>query len=376
MDVFVAVLVGLLGLIIVTVTMVSAAQTFVVPRGTPMLITRWTFLGMQAIFHLLTGRAHGYRSRDRVMAMFGPFSLLALPLVWLALVVVGFAAIYWSLGVHPWQDALLASGSSLFTLGFRGPTGVLTGVIEMVEAAFGLGLVALLISYLPTIYATYSRRELLVTALETEAGDPPSAAELLDRLLRIKGLPLLETYWADWTKWFNEIEETHATTPMLVFFRSPSPDRSWVTAAGAVLDSAALVVSTFDPEEHIGHCNAEICLRAGYLALRRTGDYFAMPYKANAQPGDGIAVSRQEYDEVCDRLVDAGAKLRDDRDEAWRDFIGWRVTYESTLLRFASLCMAPTAPWSSDRPIEFHRLPITRHRDHRLIRDRRESGAR
>jgi hypothetical protein len=362
MDAFVALIIGLGGLTIVALTVISAAQTFVVPRGTPLRLTRWVLLGVWAVFHVLTWPARDYRTRDRVMAMFAPFALLILPLVWLALVTVGFSAVYWSLGVRPWQAALFESGSALLTLGFHNPGSVPAGVLEMLEAAFGLGLIALLIAYLPSIYATYSRRELLVTALETEAGTPPSASELLDRLLRIRGLPLLETYWNDWTKWFNELEETHATTPILVFFRSPSPDRSWVTAAGAVLDSAALVVSAFDPEEHIGHCNAEICIRAGYLALRRTGDYFAMPYDADPRPGDGIAVRREEFDEVCDGLVDAGAKLRDDRDEAWRDFVGWRVTYEGALLRFSSLCMAPSAPWSADRPIDFHRLPVARRR--------------
>jgi hypothetical protein len=325
-----------------------------------MLITRWSFLGLQAAFHLMLWRCRDYRTRDRLMAMFAPFGLLTLPLVWVSFVVLGFSGIYWSMGVRPWETAFLESGSSLFTLGFQAPTGVPTGAVQMTEAVLGLGLIALLISFLPSIYATYSRRELLVTALETEAGTPPSAAELLIRLLRIRGLPLLETYWADWTRWFNEIEETHATTPMLVFFRSPSPDRSWVTAAGAVLDSAALVVSAFDPREHAGHGNAEICIRAGYLALRRIGDYFVMPYDPAPQPSDPIAVSRAEFDEVCRRLADSGAKLREDRDQAWRDFAGWRVTYESALLRFASLCMAPSAPWSADRPIAFHRLPVTR----------------
>ena len=39
-------------------------------------------------------------------------------------------------------------------------------------AAFGLGLVALLIAYLPTIYASFSRREVLVAYLTTRAGTP------------------------------------------------------------------------------------------------------------------------------------------------------------------------------------------------------------
>ena len=41
-----------------------------------------------------------------------------------------------------------------------------------------------------------------------------------------------------WEMWFVELEETHTSLAMLTFFRSPNPVRSWLTAAGAVLDAA------------------------------------------------------------------------------------------------------------------------------------------
>jgi hypothetical protein len=327
-----------------------------------MLLTRWVYLGVGTLFRLRLRGTRDYRRRDRTMALYAPASLLVLPAIWMGLILVGFAGVIWSLGVHPWQSALLESGSSLFTLGFRLPFNLATGLVDMTEAGFGLGLLALMISYLPAIYGCYSRRELLVTALETEAGSPPSAAELLGRLQRVDGLPLLDTYWADWTRWFNDLEETHCSTPILVFFRSPAPERSWVTAAGAVLDSAALVASTFEVGERRGVSGAELCIRSGYLALRRIGDYFVMPYDPDPRPTDPIRVSRAEFDDVCRRLSDAGAKLKDDRDQAWRDFAGWRVCYEAPLLQFASLCMAPWAPWSTDRAVAFRRLPVTRRR--------------
>jgi hypothetical protein len=96
--------------------------------------------------------------------------------------------------------------------------------------------------------------------------------------------------------------------------------------------------------------------------LRRVGDYFAMPYNPNPEPGDPIAVTRREFDEAYERLVGTGVNLKPDRDQAWRDFASRRASYEEPLLRFASLCMAPWAPWSSDRAIPFHRLPATRRR--------------
>lgn len=354
-----AVLLGLAGAFVVVVTLLSAVQTVVVPRAAPVKITRWVFLAIGAVFTVIGRRRADYYTRDRVMALYAPLSLLILPVVWLLLVLLGYAGVFWAVGIRPWSAALLESGSSLFTLGFKAPDTLGFGWLVFSEATLGLGLLALLISYLPSIYASYSRREVMVTGLETQAGTPASAVELLERLVRIDGVGELADSWEEWARWFADIEETHCSTPSLVHFRSPQPDRSWVTATGAVLDSAALVASTFDlPRQP----NAELCIRAGYLALRRIGDFFGMPYDPDPSPTDPISVQRAEYDEVCDRLLAAGARLRPDRDQTWRDFVGWRVNYDGVLLRFAALTMAPPAPWSSDRAVPFRPRTIARGR--------------
>ena len=101
-------------------------------------------------------------------------------------------------------------------------------------------LVALLMAYLPTMYAAFSRREQAVSMLEVRAGNPPSALEMLLRFNRIQGLDKLGDYWKTWEVWFADVEESHTTLPALVFFRSPRSDNSWITAAGAVLDTAAI----------------------------------------------------------------------------------------------------------------------------------------
>ena len=338
-------------------TVLSAVQTLAVPRGTPVLITRWIFVGTRVLF-VPAHRGADARTRDRRLALYGPLSLLCLPVVWLGLVLGAFTLIFWATGAG-WDSAFLESGSSLFTLGFRTPEHVGSAALAFTEAALGLGLIALLISYLPSIYGTYSRRELLVPSLDSAAGSPPSGAGLLERRADIHGLAELGGFWRAWARWFAELEETHSSNPSLVYFRSPQPDRSWVTAAGAVLDAAALAASTLAVPRQP---SAALCIRAGYLALRRVGDFFLMPYDPDPKPTDPIAVTRAEFDAVCDRLEKVGAPVHADRDQAWADFAGWRVTYEAVLLRFAALCWAPQAPWTGDRAIPFFRAPISRRR--------------
>jgi len=60
------------------------------------------------------------------------------------------------------------------------------------------------------------------------------------------------------------------------------------------------------------------------------------------------------------KLAAAGIELVEDRDQAWRDFAGWRVNYDAVLLGLAEYVHAPYAPWTSDRSTPDHRQPRRR----------------
>jgi hypothetical protein len=227
--------------------------------------------------------------------------------------------------------------------------------MSFVEAGIGLGLVSLMISYLPTIYGAFSRREALVGLLEVRAGLPPSPTELLVRFARIGWLDRLDDdVFERWEEWFMDIEESHTSQPSLVFFRSPHPQRSWITAAGCVLDTAAIAASTLDRPHN---AQTDLLLRTGFFSLRRIADYFGMAYDPDP-PTDGlISVTRAEFDQLCHDLQAMDVPLKADLDQAWRDYAGWRVNYDSVLIQLCGLVMAPPAKWSSDRVPSDARMP-------------------
>jgi hypothetical protein len=356
---FLHLLVFLFGLAIVARAVFSAIQTFVLPRSANDRLSRFVFQVIFGLFRLLLRKTRTYEQRDRIMAFLAPISLLILIPAYLILILLGFAAMYWALGqVESWEHALKVSGSSIVTLGYSAPGDLADGLLMLAEAAIGLILVAVLIAYLPTMYSAFQRREQTVTMLEVRAGSPPSAIEMILRYHRIHGFDRLNVLWVQWEQWFADIEESHTSLAALVFFRSPQPDHSWVTAAGAVLDAAALLRSTIDVPRD---AQADLCLRAGYLALRRIADFFQIPYNAHPQPTDPISLNRAEFETAYDELERNGVPLIADRDQAWRDFSGWRVNYDAVLLSLAALTMAPYAPWSSDRSL----LPVGRPKNHR-----------
>ncbi|MCG3208325.1 MAG: hypothetical protein FOGNACKC_01928 [Anaerolineae bacterium] len=347
------------GAAIVAGTLISAVRTFVLPRSENTFLTRVVFQAIFRLFQLRLRWARTYAERDRVMAFFSPLALLFLPVVWLTLITVGYTGIFWAVGVTPLYSAFFLSGSSLLTLGFAPVANLAQLVIAYSEATLGLIMVALLISYLPTMYTAFTEREAAVSMLEVRAGDPPSAAEMIIRMHRIKGLQFLTEEWMKWEKWFVDLEQTHTSLIALVFFRSPHVGQSWVVAAGTILDAASLTAATIDKPRDP---HAELCIRAGYLALRSIVDFFGLPYNPKPKPTDPISVTRAEFDAVIEQLSVASVPLKPDLEQAWRDFQGWRVNYDRVLLILAGLTMAPTAPWSGDRPILDSKPTLFLHR--------------
>jgi hypothetical protein len=350
------VLAALAGVALIAWTLLSALKTVVVPRAYQSTLTRFHFLTLRRLFGLFVRPSAPFERRDAVMAIYAPLGLVTLPAMWVSLVIVGFAAVNWGTGVQPISEAFITSGSSLLTLGFVRPPGTWRVVISFVEAGIGLGLVSLMISYLPTIYGAFGRRETLVGMLEVRAGLPPSPAELLTRYQRIGWLAGIgDDLFRPWEAWFLDVEESHTSQSSLVFFRSPHAERSWITAAGCVLDTAAIVYSVVDlPVDARG----PVMMRSGFMCLRRIADFFGIDYEVDPAPDAPISVTRAEFDQLCDELAAGGVPLRADRDQAWASFAGWRVNYDTVLLRLCSLVMAPPARWSSDRmpPLRLPRL--------------------
>lgn len=338
------------GVLVVLGTFGSAIRTVVLPRGNPPRITRQVFRNMRKVFTLRIGPKPTYERIDRVLAPYAPLGLITLVFVWLTLIMLGYAGVYWAQGGRTFADAVVLSGSSLLTLGFVHPGHVGGVLVVLSEAAVGLVIIALLITYLPSIYGAFSRREQIVAYMDTRAGSPPSAPALIVRFWAIEWLQEIGDLWAPWEMWFIDLQETHTTFPSLAFFRSPEPDQSWVTSAGVMLDTASLVVSMVDRPRDPA---AELFIRSGYLALRRIAAQFPtlVSHPVDPSPGDPISIAREEFDDVWQQLNAAGVPMVDEPDAAWTAFKGWRVNYDAVLVGLARLTNAPYAPWISDRSI-------------------------
>ena len=338
--------VGVAGVLLVAGTAASVFQSLVVPRGRATWLTRQVARMVQGFFALGVRRAGTYEAKDRLLAQIGPLTLLAMLLAWLFLFQLGYTMILWGLVGGSFWSATREVGSSLFTLGFAAGTSGGATVVDFLAAVTGLLVVALQIAYLPVLYAAYSKREVLVTTLQSRAGSPAWGPEILARHQLVNTMDSLRFFYADWEEWAAEVAESHANYPILLHFRSPHHLRSWLIGLLAVMDSAALYLALCDRE---APSEARLCIRMGFIALRDIADVVNLPYDPDPSPDDEIRLSYEDFLLGVRRLEDAGFPTVRTPEDAWPHFRGWRVNYEAIAYDLAEKIVAPPAPWTGAR---------------------------
>ncbi len=248
----------IVGVAIVLGVLLDAFETVVLPRRVSrrLRLTRFIFIPTWRLYSgWLRLKPPGAR-RETLLSYFGPgFSIILLS-VWAMGLILGFGLMFWGMG-----SAMLSAGgtptlgtdiymsaTTFFTLGIGDVTPKTAGarVTTTVEAGIGLGFLALVISYLPVLYQTFSQREVRITLLDAWAGSPPSAVELLRRLGEYDHLSALDPFFEKWEEWSAELINSHIAYPVLCYFRSEHDNQSWLAALTTVLDACALVMAGID----------------------------------------------------------------------------------------------------------------------------------
>ena len=344
----VRVLAAVVGGLAVAWALLEAVRAFVVPRGIQLrsrVVFVWVFRLLRAI-----ARMSGRREReelDAILAYGAPLSILGLPVLWLVTTLLGFSAIFWAIDTGSFGDAVVVSGSSLFTLGFQRPDGVGGAIAAFADATIGLGLLALVISYLPTLNAAFARRESVVAMLDARAGTPPDALTLIERHHVYAGIESLDALWPEWERWIVDVGETHYTHPMLVFFRSSEAWHSWVTATATLLEAANFRLSAMQASGP-GNAAAWMFYRAGIGAVGRLRTFF----QDRVADREIEPVDRALFEGVLVHLQEIGVSLVDDHDLAWQRFCRRRAEYEPALDALARLVDAPAGLWPAHDDVE------------------------
>ena len=145
---------------------------------------------------------------------------------------------------------------------------------------------------------------------------------------------------------FLIVLESHLAYPLLVYFRSSHDNEAWINSFGAVMDAAALVITSVEGDE--AHGAAKLMFTVGNHLVEDIAWVFR--FQSAADP----IVEREEYVAAIARLKAAGYNAQDG-DAHWQKFAKQRGRYAVPLNRMAQLLAAPPAPWVGDRSYLPHR---------------------
>jgi hypothetical protein len=304
--------------------LVDAFQTIILPRRPVgrLRITRIFFILTWAPWSALARRIRDPKAREQFYSIFGPGSLLLLLVVWAVLLVTGFGLLFFALGT-PFGDALgvptafgrlrtdiYVSGTTLFTLGLGDviPHSIAARALIIFESATGLGLVALVIGYVPVLYGAFSHREVSVALLDGRAGSPPTSTELLRRHAFPGGQEALVVLLIEWERWSAEILESHISYPILCYYRSQHDNQSWLSALTAVLDTCALLISVVPGTSSR---QAQLTFAMARHALVDLGHVFHLEKREKEWTARGgpDRLPAETFQHVCDLMLEANLRL-------------------------------------------------------------------
>jgi hypothetical protein len=331
--------VSILGLGLLFLVLRSMIRIALMNRHYRDLLAEFTGRVVYTAVALRLGRNRDIKAVHPVLLWFFPAYIFSLIIVYFVAAMTAFAFLYWGTrSVITWHQAFIASGSALNTLGFATPTTIVGQWLSIPEGALGLGIVVFFFTFIPSYQAVIRSREDKTSWLYVRIGDELTGVALLEWCQRAGGAANMRNLWEAWEDWFRMLADTHSVLPMLTISPSVQSGQSWVRAAAAVLDAAALASSSIDTGDVEA---AKICVRTGTRAFLAISDSLGRATPATEQRR--ARLSREKYEAARARLCSAGVPLRSaaDPESQWQEFLSLRGRYEEALFFVARQTFAP-----------------------------------
>ena len=339
----------IIGIALILIVLWDAYETVVFPRRVTRRI-RLVRLFYRTTWRLWSEAARAVsrgRQQETLLSYFGPLSLPLLLGFWAFVLIFGFALLYWAPahslktpeGAVSFGACLYFSGTTFFTLGLGDivPVTSMARALIMLEAGMGFGFLAIVISYLPALNQSFSRREVNISLLDARAGSPPTAAEMLRRHTHGNAMEALTRLLNEWERWSAELLESHLSYPVLVYFRSQHDNQSWLAALTSILDTSAFVITSLE-----GECTRQAQLTFA-MARHAIVDLALVLRRPPRQP-DSDRLSPADLDAIRSLLSSEGLKLVKgaDADEKLKEL---RQMYEPYVYSLSLRLHLSVPPW-------------------------------
>ncbi len=341
------------GVVIILSVLLDAFETIVLPRKVQRAfrLTSWFYRHTWVPWVRLSRLIRVHSWRENFLGYFGPFSLILLLVFWAIGLIFGFALLQFGLGEHvrlgnehiTFGVLLYHSGETFFTLGYGDitPTSGVARTLAVMEAGMGFAFLGVVVGYLPVVYSSFSNRETEISLLDSRAGSPPSAGELLARLGCCPDPLVLDNIFRDWERWSADLLASHISYPVLCFFRSQHSNQSWLAALTTMLDVTSLVLAGVD-----GIAKEQAKLT--FAMARHAAVDLAQVVNAQYDPHAQDRLPPEELEKLRKSLVATGMRPRQD-EEADAKLLKMRSLYEPYCDALARRLLLSVPPWMREQ---------------------------
>jgi hypothetical protein len=290
-------------------------------------------------------------NRHRLLNLVGPMLMPGLIVLYLLLLISGFALIYLprmpaEFIVEPeavsarWIESLYFSGVTLTTLGYGDitPRTLFVRFFALVEGASGFALISLAVTYLITVYSALERKRAIALSFYHQADGGADVAGFIVHHFFAGRFHGFEAVLRDAARDINELQESHVEHPVIHYFHPIPLHKSMPRIFFLILETCAVINSCLDEEEY-----PEMCRHPEMRTLKASGLHvlgqlvYALGLKDKAPDEDPAESSRRlqnRYRRTLEQLADGGIKPHRDPDRGWEIYREQREQWEAKLNAF------------------------------------------
>jgi hypothetical protein len=296
-------------------------------------------------------------NRHRLLNMVGPLLLPLLIVVYIVLLTLAFALVYYphiprgfTFGVEHlepgWIDAVYFSGVTLTTVGYGDVVPRLAPLrfLALFEAASGLVVISLAITYMLTVYTALERKRAVAVSLYHQAGGGADVAGFIAHHFvegRFYGLrDALRTVTRD----LQGLLESHIDHPVIHYFHPVEVYKGTPRVLFLLLETCTVIRAALDREQNedlrnypevrtldagVRHVLAQL---VDSLDLERRGQ---SRKSTRPEAADDETRWGRRYEQTLVRLNESGIKTRQHPERGWEEYRAQREEWESKLRRLA-----------------------------------------
>jgi hypothetical protein len=293
--------------------------------------------------------------RHRLLNLVGPMLMPALIVVYLLILIAGFALIYLphmpaAFNLDPpsanadWIESLYFSGTTLITIGYGDitPRTLFVRFFAIVEGASGFALISLAVTYLITVYSALERKRVIALSFYHQAEEGADVAGFISHHFVSGCFHGFETVLRLAARDINELQESHAEHPVIHYFHPVAVHKSMPRVFFLVLETCAVINSCLDADEYTetcGHPELRTLEASSLHVLGQLTIALNLKHERMRPPEDPADVSHRllrRYRQTVQQLTAAGIKTRQDTNEGWNLYRARREQWETTLHHFAT----------------------------------------